>query len=189
MKETHSAKAAKTLELMGTVGSDWYHPAVKWVEEQRMMWVEVRCTTCGGGGRLYRDTAGNWLRDERGNSTPLTCPTCTSERSKFRGWGSGKMLAYKLAKVMIGYIQWPAGVRFNSRFGTNGRNCCELCSKTVKRSNLVPVATDKGNQAMWIGQDCASKFLNVRVYKPSKEELKAAKTTLSMLDENYESAS
>ena len=65
----------------------------------------------------------------------------------------------------VGVVQWPKDdqgnnlVRFDSRFHHHD---CMVCGKPHIKSGLVPVmATDDENQwhGMWVGQDCAKKFM------------------------------
>ena len=98
------------------------------------------------------------------------CPKCTvnKRRGKFTGGGlytTGKVKGLVRAKVLVGYPQWPSGVRFDSRFG--GGMHCNLCNKLILKSWRVPVdATSALNgkvHGMYVGEDCAKKFLGVKL--------------------------
>jgi hypothetical protein len=67
--------------------------------------------------------------------------------------------------MTVGVVQWPkddAGnnlVRFDSRFGHHD---CMVCGKPHIKSGLVPVMAkddEKDWHGMWVGQDCAKKFM------------------------------
>lgn len=98
------------------------------------------------------------------------CPRC---RGKQRGYtvAFGTVKGIVKAKVMVGYPQWKGGeaTKFDSRFA---RGCaCHLCNKTVLKSGRVPVEAQdaQGNwHGMWLGQDCAKKFLSVTVATAEK---------------------
>ncbi len=58
---THSDKALATFANLGTVATDWFHPAVRWVEEERMVPGWVNCPTCAGHKWVRLDGAGKVL--------------------------------------------------------------------------------------------------------------------------------
>jgi hypothetical protein len=53
--EKHSEKGMKTLEAMGTVGTDWAFVEIKWEKRMRLVPVKVPCEYCGGGYTQYTD--------------------------------------------------------------------------------------------------------------------------------------
>lgn len=60
--------------------------------------------------------------------------------------------------------EFPAGVRFDSRFG-DGMHCA-LCNKLIMKSGRVPVhATHpiRVTHGMFVGEDCPKKFLDVKL--------------------------
>lgn len=159
MKTTHSDKANETMAMMGTTGADWFHPAVKWVEEKILCTLRETCPACRG-----------W----RYNHDPITFRRTTEcERCKYSTGRTGTCLVTKERVMMVGYIQWPAGVSFESRFGYGGSSAhqCELCSKGINKSGRVPLASVKNGKAlgMWVGEDCARKFAKVAKLKPDAE--------------------
>ncbi len=101
------------------------------------------------------------------------CPKCfkSFRASKFRSarMGSdGKVWGSKEAELWVGYPQWPEGTDFDSRFGgssvKSGGVACGLCNKTIIKSGTIPVwGKDADNKVhgMWVGSDCAKKFLAV----------------------------
>lgn len=186
----HSDKALKTMELMGTTADRWAVPEIRWVKEERMVPGYVTCPTCNGTKWVKYDAAGKALpvpkatggfgcprdtyyreaRKEAGGGYHGNCKTCrnTNPRARAYGCSEGTIKGEVLALVMVGYPQWTAGVRFDSRF--RGGMSCGLCNKTVLKSNLVPVeatGADGRVHGMWVGSDCAKKFLAV---KPEKTD-------------------
>lgn len=165
MSKSHSDKALETLALQGTTGDDWFHPEVKWVEEERLTTLREKCPDCRGWRRV-----GVFAENGAYTGKDADCQRCFYSRGRF-----GNCLVTKVRKVMVGYIQWPAGVRFESRFGYGGnsRHQCELCAKGINKSNRVPLAAIKGDRAlaMFVGEDCARKFTKVaKPAKPTKDQ-------------------
>jgi len=176
----HSAKALTTLKRMGTSPSQWQLTPIKWVEEEREVPGMVTCPTCHGqkfvrmeGGVVipppptddrfvYANEAfqeANRARKPYGN-----CPTCGQFK---RGWGvipQGKIRGMVRAKVMVGYPQFPPGTRFDSQYAAGMH--CHLCNKLVMKSHRVPVhatGDDGVTHGMFVGEDCARKFLDVKL--------------------------
>jgi hypothetical protein len=178
--DKHSEKGLKTLELMGTKPDDWGLVEIKWVQEMRDMPVKKQCPTCYGIGEAHFEQDGSlainkisssknyydWNdRQKQIMSLPYgKCPTCPTNR---RGYGTGEVVTWKPMKVWIGYPQWEAGTKFDSRFG-GVNNHCGLCQKHIKASGFVPVHGKDANgqvHAMYIGQDCARKFLGIKKWR------------------------
>ncbi len=208
MKETHSDKGLKTLELLGTRPSEWMLTPIKWVKEKREVLTEVCCPTCEGNKRVlfdeqrnvkpkparmanpayskeyegddwdsarytearaaYRaaEEARNAYETEADAAFPKwsglgNCPQCITKRT---GYKTGRAMVLVLREVMIGYPQWPKGVQFDSRFCND--SSCQLCNKLIKKGGFVPVCTVPNHpypKGMWVGEDCARKFLSVKV--------------------------
>lgn len=92
------------------------------------------------------------------------CPTCTKRQ---RGWlvPSGTVKGTVRAKVMVGYPKFPPRTVFDSRYGHNG-SACGLCNKFIMKSWRVPVhgVDSLGiSHGMWVGEDCATKFLDIKL--------------------------
>jgi hypothetical protein len=175
--------------MMRTAPAQWQLTPIDWIEEEREVPGLVRCPTCrgqkfvrfeGGGGRgedsqvippppsnsqdsfVYTNDA---RREAHQANRPYgNCPTCGVRKG---GWGvipQGKVKGMVRAKVMVGYPRFPSGTRFDSRFA--GGLHCHLCNKIVLKSRRVPVhATDDGGvtHGMFVGEDCARKFLDVKL--------------------------
>lgn len=76
----------------------------------------------------------------------------------------GKIRGMVRANVMVGYPQFSPGTRFDSQFAAGQR--CHLCNKLIMKSHRVPVqATGDDGRAhgMFVGEDCARKFLDVEL--------------------------
>jgi ssDNA-binding Zn-finger/Zn-ribbon topoisomerase 1 len=179
----HSAKALTTLARMHTTPSQWQLTPIEWVEEEREVPGLVRCPTCHG--RKYVRTEGgavippppanssesvaydNEARREafRANRPYGNCPTCGKRKA---GWGvipQGKIKGMVRAIVPVGYPQFPPGTRFDSQYGGSGHHC-QLCNKWIMKSGRVPVhatGDDGITHGMFVGEDCAKKFLNVKI--------------------------
>lgn len=99
------------------------------------------------------------------------CPTCRCDNRRARNYGypTGKVPGMVEREVMVGYPQFPATAKFDSRFAT-GCNC-HLCGKFIPSGRFVPV-DDRGAHAMWVGEDCAAKILAVATpFKVKASEL------------------
>lgn len=188
----HSAKALATLAIMNTVPSQWHLTPIRWVEEEREVMGMVRCPTCHGH-KFVRFVDGNVMppppepdsheshyspkndalrnyesrakQEARASNQPHgNCPRCVVRKG---GWGmlpQGKIKGLVRAKVMVGYPQFPAGTRFDSRFA--GGQHCNLCNKSILKSGRVPVhavGSDGITHGMFVGEDCAKKFLDVKL--------------------------
>lgn len=119
-----------------------------------------------------RATGASWLR--HGN-----CPTCrvTSPRSRDYGRSTGSVVGPVEQEVLLAIPLWPAGTAFDSRFRSGCS--CQLCGKTVTKSRLVPVVgVDNAGapHGMWVGSDCAKRFLpGVITYSRQKDRPADAK--------------
>lgn len=102
------------------------------------------------------------------------CPDCLRKNSPY-GYRRGKAMVPQLCDVTVGYPQWPAGTKFDSRFGgstESGHWSCALCSKEIIKSNLTPVigqGPDGKWHGMWVGCDCAKKFFQVKPIKANHQ--------------------
>ena len=193
----HSAKALATLAIMNTTPSQWQLTPIKWVEEEREVPGMVLCPICHGhkfvrivDGRVipppppnspdsfeYRNAA---RRDaSKANKTYGNCPTCGKQKG---GWGmipQGKIKGMVRAKVQVGYPQFPVGTRFDSRFG-DGLHC-HLCNKLIMKSHRVPVHATGGDgvtHGMFVGEDCAQKFLDVKLKRADDSIMEAGNAPL-----------
>lgn len=100
------------------------------------------------------------------------CPDCNTKKYCGRDYRTGKMWGLVERLVWVGYPQWPQGVKFDSRFEygigpIKGFYRCALCAKSIFDlwSGLVPVCTREGvtpAHGMWVGKDCAKKFLALK---------------------------
>lgn len=178
----HSAKALTTLARMGTSPLQWQLTPIKWIEEEREVPGLVTCPTCHGrkfvrivDGRVIPPPPAN-SRDSfaysnearrdalRANRLYGNCPTCGKQKG---GWGmipQGKINGMVRARVMVGYPQFPPGTRFDSQYAAGMH--CHLCNKLVMKSHRVPVhatGDDGVTHGMFVGEDCARKFLDVKL--------------------------
>jgi uncharacterized protein with PIN domain len=183
MVETHSDKALTTMQLMGTTWRAWVLTPIEWVEEEREVLGNVRCPDCRGNKLVKLDTDGKivpmpdsdrdsyaWqtymreAREQRGMARRYDgCPTCCVSRRGYRvSIGTVKGLVRQ--RILVGYPQFPAGTVFDSRFARSGSRC-QLCNKAILKSGRVPVhATVNGTtHGMFVGEDCAKKFLGVKI--------------------------
>ena len=178
----HSAKALATLALMHTAPSQWQLTPIEWIEEEREVPGLVTCPTCHGhkfvrieDGRVIPPPPINsresfaYSNDAHRDASKVhkpygNCPTCGKQKG---GWGmipQGKIKGVVRAKVMVGYPKFPPGTRFDSRFA--GGLHCNLCNKLVMKSHRVPVHATGGDgvtHGMFVGEDCAQKFLDVKL--------------------------
>lgn len=178
MKSSHSSKALGTLAVMGTSPTQWQLTPIEWIEEEREILGLIKCPTCLGHkfvrivegnvvpppssdeGFAYRNEA---RRDSSKANKPYgNCPTCGVRKG---GWGmipQGKIKGTVRAKVMVGYPRFPPGTQFDSRFCSG--NHCHLCNKLIMKSRRVPVhatGNDGTTHGMFVGEDCAQKFLGL----------------------------
>jgi hypothetical protein len=195
----HSAKALATLAMMGTKPSQWQLTPIEWVEEEREVPGLVKCPTCHGrkfvrieGGRVIPPpphSAGHEANYEydraarrdasQANKNYGNCPTCAMPK---RGWGmipQGKIKGMVRAKVQVGYPQFPSGTRFDSRF-SDGLHC-HLCNKLIMKSHRVPVhatGDDGVTHGMFVGEDCAQKFLDVKLKRDDESIMETGNARL-----------
>ena len=175
----HSDKALKTLALLGTVPSDWKQTDIRWVDEVREVVREATCPVCYGARRVAVDPetkqphvipaeiASNFYRRESflraQKTTYISCENCVAKFGRHRGYSTGKVPALVKVTVYVGYPIWPEGTKFDSRFRSSETNryCCQLCSKSLKSYQVPVVGRDSDGQVhgMWVGTDCAKKFL------------------------------
>jgi len=194
MTNKHSDKAMKTLEAMGTTATDWKQADIRWVVEERVMMQPVTCRTCDGRGRIYvkpdleervprPEGMLSWQFQLFAYENKLRERRCGSCFSQKKGYSTGRVLGPKLVEVEVGYPVWPPGTRFDSRFSSRGtdRYCCELCSKSLK-SYQVPVVgrgADGVAHGMWVGTDCAKKFLHgIHIMPPAEAKKKGLEVVM-----------
>lgn len=190
----HSDKALATLTQLATTPEQWVLTEIKWVEEERLVPGQVKCPECGGHKWVRYDAEGKPIarppeavdrgnyreyyaaqrlqeeydhlaRKEFGGGYYGNCKRCKGTRGRWHGIPKGTVSGMVLAKVKVGYPQWPAGTRFDSRFN-DGAHRCHLCGKPIEKSGRVPVNTRPGSgvvHGMYVGQDCARKFLAVTI--------------------------
>jgi len=143
----------------------------------------IRCETKRAKQEL-KD--GEWVETEPAEYRPalivyFPCPKC--EGGKAEGYSTvkskqtmnkrkvgfdadvGTIGKWSKTPMTVGIVQWPKDddgnniVKFDSRFHHHD---CMVCGKPHIKSGLVPVmATDdeKDWHGMWVGQDCAKKFM------------------------------
>ncbi len=114
---------------------------------------------------------------ERAGFTKVRCPHCDHRpyRQNACGYNNSRNYGYKtelkMCKVMVGYPQWAKATNFNSRFRHSD---CNLCGKTLKRGDAYPV-TGRGDDGiihgMWVGADCAQKFLGIKNFKKTENQV------------------
>lgn len=183
----HSDKALTTLTQLGTTPDAWTLTEIDWVEEEREVPGLVRCPECDGSKWTRYDVDGKAIpvpalnshdrfeytnaarRESRANGGTLygSCRRCRGTRGSMRGYPTGKVAGLVMALVMVGYPRWPVGTAFGSRFARG--MSCHLCGKTILKSGRVPVNTDgAAPQGMWVGEDCARKFLSVKIKRADR---------------------
>lgn len=185
----HSPKALETFRQMGTEPTDWGFTEIEWKKELRNVLTKIDCPDCHGNGRRLIMPDGTkadyntveaevgygkgdhfgWLKrketwEKEVGAKYGKCPTCPPKR--YGDAGTGNVIRMVEREIMTGYPQWADGTLFDSRFGIG---CdCGLCNKTIMKSHLVPV-TAKGSDGrihgMWIGEDCAKKFMGWKNFK------------------------
>lgn len=182
---THSEKAVTTLTMLGTQPADWRGADIRWTKEMRDVPVTVTCPTCAGSGKVKLDEASKPLVCPVQPSTGWTfayselvreyrreakhpCPTCrcmTRRGGYTHAVSTGEVTKYVPRLVWVGRPVWPDGTQFDSRFRADlSRSgwCCELCAKAITKSGRIPVwgrAGDGTPHGMWVGLDCARKFI------------------------------
>ena len=175
MADTLSDKVQRTLREMECDGSAWSVPPTDIVNETRLVPTKVRCPVCQGdqyvvkneaGVVVYPKAADDWadpnspelrrlrfLMRQRGDTGE--CARCMTRS----GRTTGEAVEMRERVVPVTYIRWPAGTLFDSRF----LDGCEACGKR-NVENVVPlVAYDAAGRphGMWVGVDCAKKFLGL----------------------------
>lgn len=209
MRDLHSEKGLKTLDLMGTKPDDWGLTPIKWVLEDILHPIEMECPTCRGRGRQHIYPDGTLYTEQHARKALKLkkddwayhkidewkkkhkveygrCPTCPQKRARNFGLievGTGVVVKWVKAKVWVGYPQWAKGTLFDSRFHDglyqdnrigNVRYVCELCSKSItgRWSLTVPVnarSKDGKVHGMYVGEDCARKFLGLELVLDDKQ--------------------
>ncbi len=110
--------------------------------------------------RAYQKLAESQGAPRGGRGNCQKC-RCTNPRARLYGWSIGKVQGMVEQMMWVGYIQWPAGIKFQSRF-QGGRHCA-LCNKFIYASDMVPAVGSRRSDGqalgMWVGADCAKKFL------------------------------
>lgn len=181
----HSEKGLATLAAMGTTPADWGLAEIIWKDELRTVPTKVACPECHRTGQarylkatgklavrpenIYSVEANAWY--EANTNGRERCHKCPAKRNHWGGqYGTGEITAMVERVVPVGYIQWAAGTIFDSRFNDH-RDCftaCQLCSKTIKYSNVMPVTgrgADGRIHGMFVGSDCARKFFGIKNFK------------------------
>ena len=72
--------------------------------------------------------------------------------------------------VITGKVEWPEDSDYNSRFSHLD---CQVCGKNWIKSGLVPVigqGDDGVWNRMWVGQDCAKRFLGFKQFTIQEDE-------------------
>lgn len=198
---THSEKGLKTIEQAGTKPTDWSLTPIKWQFLNLLMPTKIKCPDCHGHGRTHVNLAtGKVAKDQThenlNDRSPggwntkneyKCCPGCFTGKGRGgRGGyaGSGKITVQKMQKVLVGTAVFAKGTLFDSRFHEHNRaNClvCELCSKSIMGawSFRVPVqarGADGRIHGMWVGEDCAKKFLGIEVALTEDQKLELKKS-------------
>lgn len=158
-KTSHSEKALETFRQMDTKPQDWALTPIKWKRVRMAVKERIMCPKCYGMGTVL-------TKDHKDYEI---CKNCD---------GTRKITRTRNRLVWVGTPQWARGTKFDSRFGFTARFNCELCSKTIKNpfSGLVPVTgTDSEGRyhGMYVGADCARKFMGIKNYKKDKESILA----------------
>lgn len=87
---------------------------------------------------------------------------------------NGLVLATLLVNQRVGVVQWAKNTHFDSRFAASWDQC-QLCAKVVPSQIFCPV-TGRGSDGvihgMWIGQDCAKKFFQIKNFKKDEVVLR-----------------
>jgi hypothetical protein len=177
--EKHSEKGLTTLALLGTKPEDWGLVPIKWEKQNIEVPTKVKCPTCYGIGQAHFELDGSLAINNidskkdyyRWNTRQLEihrlrrdrCPTCPPKRNHWgHSYGTGEVTKMVKREVMVGIILWEKDSIFDSRF--NSGLHCHLCNKLIQKSGRVPVHGKDQNgivHNMWIGEDCARKFLGI----------------------------
>jgi hypothetical protein len=189
--EKHSEKGLNTITRMNTVPADWAFVEIVWKEELRTVPTKCTCPHCSGTGKGWANWEGakSYAEAKKITGKEMNALAIANgcngssfyEVQKYanqNGWRrsgcekcgqTGRMMLPKERMVMVGYPQWHEATLFDSRFRNFG---CELCGKQVFKSNLYPVTArgaDGRIHGMWVGMDCAKKFLGIKNFKKMTE--------------------
>ena len=189
--EKHSEKGLNTITRMNTVPADWAFVEIVWKEELRTVPTKCTCPHCFGtthgwenwkGAKCYAEAKKMTLLENKilakaagvNESSFFQVEDFATGKGFKRGScdkcnGKGWIVMDKERLVMVGYPQWHEATLFDSRFRNYG---CELCGKEVLKSNLYPVTArgaDGRIHGMWVGMDCAKKFLGIKNFKKMTE--------------------
>lgn len=202
----HGRRALETFRQVGTEPTDWFHPAVNWVQEERLMMVPVDCPDCQGEKfvrhgpdgavvpmpeKAHYGQPGYYEASKARSDYHAAARAETTSAERLSSWSSrgncsrclgrkhgelrstGVVLGLRMRTIWIGYVVWPDGATIQNRFGLRGTRSdaqCALCGKGIPSGILVPLAHDRGgiNLGMWVGADCAKKFVRVAELKPDQ---------------------
>lgn len=146
-KPTHSERGLATLRAINCDVKGWRFPPIKWVKEKMSVPTKVKCPTCHGIGQV-----GPYEKRE-------PCPTCP-RRKNWPMHGTGEVTQHIEREVEVGYLDWPKGTDFRSRWAFTDQ--CNLCGKPVRY--VMPVLNEdhEGKPVgMWVGEDCYRTILGV----------------------------
>lgn len=91
---------------------------------------------------------------------------------------NGLVREWLMVEKEVGIVQWAEGTKFDSRF-SDSSDQCQLCAKVIPSQRFCPV-TGKGADGMihgmWIGEDCAKKFFQIKNFK--KDQVVIRKETV-----------
>lgn len=150
---THSETGLETIRLMGCAPTGWEIPPIKFVRRKRAVPTKVKCPTCHGTGQVAVPASDRGARDR--------CPTCPPRR-RWPTYGTGEVVTLVEKEVEVGVIDWPAGTRFDARFG-NGQQCA-LCGHRIYSGEFMAVLgrDDEGRpHGMYVGLACGRTILGV----------------------------
>ena len=174
----HSDKVKATVAALGLADAVWTMPPTLWVEEEREVMGEVTCPVCDGEKLVIRDADGKLMtfpdrygKDSNAARNALmamfrrkddgACHNCLNRAG--RALGTVKALVRR--KVKVGYLQWPTGTVYDSRYFASD---CMACGKNNIKSGLAPMMAQDANgiwHGMWVGYDCARKFFALSAEK------------------------
>lgn len=87
---------------------------------------------------------------------------------------NGLVREWLMVEREVGIVQWADGTKFDSRF-SDSHDQCQLCAKVIRSQRFCPV-TGKGADGvvhgMWIGEDCAKKFFQIKNFKKDQVVIK-----------------
>lgn len=173
---TLSDKVAANVKAMGT--GSWKMAHIEWTKEEREVWGKVVCPDCKGRKMLrYNDdgsiipppvktaswTMEGWKAEQAYYNGLYNGGYGSCRRCKDRNMVSKGDVRAKVKKMVdIGRVVWPEECKFDSRYQLYD---CGACGKNGITSATIPmIAQDyNGNwHGMWVGQDCARKFFEMR---------------------------